>query len=199
MMRKEVLVEAEERQGRIDIEYEDEERAPWSHYNPVTVPPSISTRAETPNRSYNSVFDTGDSDNFSLHKSRNVSNSTIKPILIEFQEDTDGNRSASGNGNFNWRDLCAFVGPGFLVCVAYIDPGNVEADLQAGSKYGYMLLWVLLYSTIMGIILQFLTVKLALVTGMDLARACRDEYPKRARYDLYLSANFVKQFFRHLY
>ena len=58
-----------------------------------------------------------------------------------------------------------------MLRTAYIDPGNIESDLQAGSKYGYMLLWVLLFSTAMGIVLQYLSAKLAIVSGTSRRRA----------------------------
>merc|ERR1712054_154989 len=105
---------------------------------------------------------------------------------LRSQLSVDVNFKSTSDNKFNLRECAAFIGPGFLVCVAYIDPGNVEADLQAGAKYGYMLLYILLWSTVMGVILQFLSVKLALVTGKDLSRACRDEYPTRVRIPLWL-------------
>jgi len=87
---------------------------------------------------------------------------------------------------FSLRQLLHFVGPGFLMCIAYVDPGNLESDLQAGVRYGYSLLWVLLWATAAGLVIQILTVRLALGTGMHLARVCRNEYPTGMRILLWL-------------
>jgi manganese transport protein len=77
-----------------------------------------------------------------------------------------------------WRKLCAFSGPGFLVAVGYMDPGNWATDLAGGAKFGYSLLAVVMISNFMAILLQHLCIKLGVVTGRDLAQACRDHYPK---------------------
>ena len=77
-----------------------------------------------------------------------------------------------------WRKILAFAGPGFLVSVGYMDPGNWATDLQGGAKYGYTLLYVILISNLMAILLQHLCVKLGVVTGRDLAQACRDHYSR---------------------
>jgi manganese transport protein len=77
-----------------------------------------------------------------------------------------------------WRKLLAFVGPGYLVSVGYMDPGNWATDLAGGSRFGYTLLSVILLSNLMAILLQSLCVRLAVATGRDLAQACRDYYRK---------------------
>ncbi|MCX5494547.1 Nramp family divalent metal transporter [Kaistia dalseonensis] len=77
----------------------------------------------------------------------------------------------------NWRKAAAFFGPGYLVAVGYMDPGNWATSLAGGSKFGYALLFVALLSNIMAIILQALAARLAVATGRDLAQACRDAYP----------------------
>src|SRR5438477_11380637 len=77
-----------------------------------------------------------------------------------------------------WRKLFAFSGPGFLVAVGYMDPGNWATDLAGGAKYGYTLLTVVMISNFMAILLQHLCIKLGVVTGRDLAQACRDHYSK---------------------
>jgi manganese transport protein len=76
-----------------------------------------------------------------------------------------------------WRKLLAFSGPGFLVAVGYMDPGNWATDLQGGAQFGYTLLSIILISNFMAILLQHLCIKLGVVTGRDLAQACRDHYP----------------------
>jgi len=77
-----------------------------------------------------------------------------------------------------WRKILAFSGPGFLVAVGYMDPGNWATDLAGGSKFGYSLLAVIMISNLMAILLQHLCLKLGVVTGRDLAQACRDHYPR---------------------
>jgi manganese transport protein len=77
-----------------------------------------------------------------------------------------------------WRKLLAFSGPGFLVAVGYMDPGNWATDLAGGAKFGYTLLSVIMISNLMAILLQHLCIKLGVATGRDLAQACRDHYPR---------------------
>jgi manganese transport protein len=81
------------------------------------------------------------------------------------------------NASF-WRKLLAFSGPGFLVAVGYMDPGNWATDLQGGAKFGYALLSVIMISNFMAILLQHLCIKLGVATGRDLAQACHDHYSK---------------------
>jgi manganese transport protein len=75
-----------------------------------------------------------------------------------------------------WRHLRAFAGPAFLVSVGYMDPGNWGTDLQAGAKYRYGLLWVVALASLMAIFMQVIAARLGVVTGKDLAQACRDNY-----------------------
>lgn len=89
------------------------------------------------------------------------------------------------------RKLAAFLGPGYLVAVGYMDPGNWATSLAAGSKFGYMLLVVALISNIIAIVLQSLCARLAVATGRDLAQACRDAYPKPVAYGLWMLAELA--------
>jgi len=75
-----------------------------------------------------------------------------------------------------WRKLFVFTGPGLMVAVGYMDPGNWATDLAGGAQFGYTLLSVILISNLMAIILQHLSLKLGIVSGRDLAQACRDHY-----------------------
>src|SRR5512140_733239 len=77
-----------------------------------------------------------------------------------------------------WRRLIAFAGPAYLVSVGYMDPGNWATDLEGGARFGYRLLWVLVMSNAMAILLQTLSARLGIVTGRDLAQACRETYPR---------------------
>src|SRR5881398_1513175 len=80
-------------------------------------------------------------------------------------------------GSF-WRKLAAFLGPGYLVAVGYMDPGNWATSLAGGAQFGYTLLVIALLSNIMAIILQSLCARLAVGSGRDLAQACRDAFPR---------------------
>ncbi len=84
-----------------------------------------------------------------------------------------------------WRRFLAFAGPGYLVSVGYMDPGNWATDLAGGAKFGYALIWVILLSNLMAMYLQSLCVKLGIVTGRDLAQACREQYSKPVAYVLW--------------
>lgn len=77
-----------------------------------------------------------------------------------------------------WRKLLAFAGPGLMVAVGYMDPGNWATDLAGGARFGYTLLSVILFSNLMAILLQHLSLKLGIVTSRDLAQACRDHYSR---------------------
>jgi manganese transport protein len=89
------------------------------------------------------------------------------------------------------RRLAAFLGPGYLVAVGYMDPGNWATSLAGGAKFGYALLFVALLSNIMAIILQALCARLAVATGRDLAQACRDAYPAWAAWPLWIAAEIA--------
>ena len=90
-----------------------------------------------------------------------------------------------------WRKFLAFFGPGYLVAVGYMDPGNWATSLAGGAQFGYTLLFVALVSNIMAIILQALCARLAVATGRDLAQACRDAYPRTVSYPLWLLAELA--------
>jgi manganese transport protein len=85
-----------------------------------------------------------------------------------------------------WRKLFAFTGPGLMVAVGYMDPGNWATDLAGGAQFGYTLLSVVLISNMMAILLQHLALKLGIVTGRDLAQACRDHYSPTASFLLWV-------------
>src|SRR5678815_5204488 len=85
-----------------------------------------------------------------------------------------------------WEQWRAFVGPAILVSVGYMDPGNWGTDLQGGARFKYDLLWVVALASLMAIFMQVLSARLGIVTGKDLAQACRDWYPKWARWPQWL-------------
>jgi manganese transport protein len=96
----------------------------------------------------------------------------------------------SANGTF-FRRLLAFIGPGYLVSVGYMDPGNWATSIAGGAKFGYTLLCVALLSNFMAIILQSLCARLAIATGRDLAQACRDAFSKPVSFVLWLFAEIA--------
>jgi len=85
-----------------------------------------------------------------------------------------------------WKRIFAFAGPAYLVSVGYMDPGNWATDLEGGSRFGYALIWVILMSNMMAVLLQSLAARLGIVTGKDLAQACRSEYSKAASFALWI-------------
>ncbi|ODT75365.1 MAG: divalent metal cation transporter [Pelagibacterium sp. SCN 64-44] len=96
----------------------------------------------------------------------------------------------AGKGS-TWRRAAAFFGPGYLVAVGYMDPGNWATSLAGGSRFGYTLLVVALVSNIMAIILQSLCARLAIGSGRDLARACRDAFPRPVGFVLWIMAEIA--------
>ena len=90
-----------------------------------------------------------------------------------------------------WRRLVAFLGPGYMVAVGYMDPGNWATSLAGGSRFGYALLVVALVSNIMAILLQSLCARLAIASGRDLAQACRDAFPRWVALPLWLLAELA--------
>ena len=84
------------------------------------------------------------------------------------------------------RRMFAFAGPAYLVSVGYMDPGNWATDLEGGARFGYRLLWVLVMSNAMAILLQTLSARLGIVSGRDLAQACRETYPRRVNLTLWV-------------
>lgn len=90
-----------------------------------------------------------------------------------------------------WRRFAAFLGPGYMVAVGYMDPGNWATSLAGGSKFGYTLLVVALISNLMAIVLQSLCARLAIASGRDLAQACRDAFPRFVSIPLWLAAEIA--------
>src|ERR687885_2999526 len=95
-------------------------------------------------------------------------------------------RTVPVTGAVWWRKILAFAGPGYLVAVGYMDPGNWATDLAGGSAFGYTLLTVILMSNLMAVLLQGLASKLGIVTGRDLAQACRDHFSPGVNFILWV-------------
>src|SRR6202007_1758519 len=135
-------------------------------------------------------------------RSADISPDTLPEVLQDLPQEPSGWRSARGTpslagmfgsvqtakqGSF-WRKLLAFLGPGYLVAVGYMDPGNWATSLAGGSKFGYALLSIALLSNLMAILLQALCARLGFATGRDLAQACRDSFSKPVAVVLWLLA-----------
>src|SRR3984957_2693297 len=76
------------------------------------------------------------------------------------------------------RATLAMLGPAFVAAIAYVDPGNFATNLQGGAQFGYLLLWVVLVANLMAMLIQYLSAKLGVVSGENLAQLCRDRYPR---------------------
>ncbi|MEO5502074.1 MAG: Nramp family divalent metal transporter [Ginsengibacter sp.] len=90
-----------------------------------------------------------------------------------------------------WRRILAFFGPAYLISVGYMDPGNWATDIAGGSMFGYKLIWILLMSNIIAVLLQSLSARLGIVSGLDLAQASKSNYPKWANLPLYILAEIA--------
>lgn len=108
-----------------------------------------------------------------------------KILIADFELDSS---DYSGVPPFSFKKLWLFTGPGFLMSIAFLDPGNLEGDLQAGAIAGYSLLWLLMWATAMGLLIQLLAARIGVATGRHLAELCRDEYPDWARIVLWVMA-----------
>lgn len=127
-------------------------------------------------------------------KSEGVENYAVGEIDIPddgVQEGYDLDSGLEPKVSFSWRKLWAYTGPGWLMSIAYLDPGNLTSDLQQGAYTNYKLLWVLWWATALGWILQSLSARLCVVTGMDLAEVCRREYPTWVRWMLFLQVELA--------
>ncbi len=109
----------------------------------------------------------------------------VTPSLVEVY------RTVPVTGKRWWRRILAFAGPGYLVAVGYMDPGNWATDLAGGAQFGYTLLTVILMSNLMAILLQGLASKLGIVTGRDLAQACRDHYSRHVNLLLWVGCEIA--------
>lgn len=107
----------------------------------------------------------------------NIHSKTAKSVL---NEDVKG-----------LKRILPFLGPAFIAAIAYIDPGNFATNIAAGSKYGYLLLWVILFSNIMALIIQSLSAKLGIATGRNLAEVAREEFPKPVSIGLWIQGELV--------
>src|SRR6266705_3625765 len=99
-----------------------------------------------------------------------------------------GERILSGHSRFR---LLPFLGPAFIACIAYIDPGNFATNIAGGSKFGYTLLWVIVASNLMAMLIQTLSAKLGIATGRNLPEVCRDRFAPRTVVALWVQAEVI--------
>src|SRR6202521_4227123 len=92
---------------------------------------------------------------------------------------------------WGWRVVLVLMGPAFVASIAYVDPGNFATNVQAGARYGYLLLWVVLLANVVAMLLQYLSAKLGVATGRSLPELCRDQYPKPVVWGLWAQAELV--------
>src|SRR2546430_222785 len=109
------------------------------------------------------------------------SGGVVRPAVL-------GERVLSGTSRFR---LLPFLGPAFIACIAYIDPGNFATNISGGAKYGYTLVWVIVASNLMAMLIQSLSAKLGIATGRNLAEVCRDEFPRPLVWSLWVLAEVV--------
>jgi manganese transport protein len=100
-----------------------------------------------------------------------------RPASLTERTVATAHRGLAG-GHLGWRTALAFAGPAVIASIAYMDPGNFATNIQAGAKYGYGLLWVVLLANVMAMLFQALSAKLGIVTGKNLAEMCRDHFPQ---------------------
>src|SRR5690349_1260287 len=99
-----------------------------------------------------------------------------------------GERVLRGQDRFR---IWPFLGPAFIACVAYVDPGNFATNIAGGSRYGYTLVWVIVASNLMAMLIQTLSAKLGIATGRNLPEVCRDRLPRRVTFGLWLQAEAI--------
>ncbi|CAI9267118.1 unnamed protein product [Lactuca saligna] len=112
-------------------------------------------------------------------------------IIIDGLDSYSDSADCNSTPPFSWKKLWLFTGPGFLMSIAFLDPGNLEGDLQAGAIAGYSLLWLLMWATGMGLLIQLLSARIGVATGKHLAELCREEYPKWAGLLLWFMAEIA--------
>src|SRR5438477_2284945 len=101
-----------------------------------------------------------------------------------------GEHVLRGSGDMRWR-LLPFLGPAFIACVAYVDPGNFATNIAGGSKFGFTLVWVIVASNLMAMLIQTLSAKLGIATGRNLPEVCREYFSRRVSFGLWLQAEAI--------
>src|SRR5579883_2330987 len=113
----------------------------------------------------------------SRDKALTINNSIIRPASLSARTLAAARQALDGKRR-GLRSYLAFIGPAVIASIAYIDPGNVATNIQAGARYGYGLLWVVLLANAIAMLFQGLSAKLGIVTGRNLAELCREQFPR---------------------
>ncbi|MEK3992912.1 MULTISPECIES: Nramp family divalent metal transporter [Robertmurraya] len=113
------------------------------------------------------------------------SNTVKQQVLAKTAQDALSGRT------HGFRRLLPFLGPAFIAAVAYIDPGNFATNIASGSQYGYMLLWVVLFSNLMAVLIQSMSAKLGIATGKNLPEVAREQFPKPVSFGLWIQGELV--------
>jgi len=115
----------------------------------------------------------------------------IEAVLPGEARVAEAARSSLAGRTHGMRAVLPFLGPAFVAAVAYVDPGNFATNVAAGSRYGYLLLWVVLVSNLMAMLIQTMSAKLGIATGMNLPEVCRAEYPRPVSRALWVQAEII--------
>jgi manganese transport protein len=121
----------------------------------------------------------------SINKSAPIAHSVIRRASLSERTVGAATKVLAGERG-GLRAYMAFVGPAVVASIAYMDPGNFATSIQAGAKYGYTLLWVVLLANLIAMLFQALSAKLGIVTGCNLAEMCRDQFPKPVVYAMWV-------------
>src|SRR5262249_17820385 len=100
-------------------------------------------------------------------------------------------RAALAGRKRGFAAVLPFLGPAFIAAVAYIDPGNFATNIQGGAEFGYLLVWVIIASNLMAMLIQTLSAKLGIATGLNLAEACREYFPRPVVWGMWIISEIV--------
>lgn len=159
--------------------------SPEPHYGATDAPEIEFIDPDRPDIESESLTSTNNMNTRSKNKTRPI----VAEDLTYFSEQI--NIPRNDEYSFSWRKLWAFTGPGFLMSIAYLDPGNIESDLQSGTVAQYKLLWLLVWSTIFGLFVQILSARLGTVTGLHMAELCYIKFPKLPRILLWIMSEIA--------
>src|SRR5213083_2541755 len=112
-------------------------------------------------------------------------------MIVEHEELPEGLRTVDEAFHRTRFRILPFLGPAFIACVAYIDPGNFATNIAGGSKFGYTLVWVIVASNLMAMLIQTLSAKLGIATGRNLPAVCREQFSRRATVAMWLQAEAI--------
>src|SRR5213596_1449403 len=112
-------------------------------------------------------------------------------MIVEHEELPEGLRTVDEAFHRTRFRILPFLGPAFIACVAYIDPGNFATNIAGGSKFGYTLVWVIVVSNLMAMLIQTLSAKLGIASGKNLPELCRERFSRRTSFALWIQAELI--------